>query len=669
MLRHLLLTVILFSLFMPEGLCQRRDDLASAMEAYEDGVNFLLAGKARKASRAFIQATKLDTGFVAAYRFQGIAFELMGEYASAAAAYQEVISRNPNFSRLLYYQLGMAYYRMSRPKIGLYYLERFRELQEEEISVFGRNGEEEAADEELALSRLESDIRSAKITQDSSQFINVTSISNLGAPINSSRLDLFPFFSSDRKELIFTRRESYLGDEDFLRGRRRSLTGDFTIAPFSSVDKKLGEGMLSIVRDGERIYFTVCSQEVGEVQCDLFTGILRNNRIQDVAPLPEYVNSSSWDSQAAISCDGQRLFFASFRPGGVGGSDLYTCHKLPDGSWSEPKNLGTGVNTPYNEEAPFISDDGNTLYFSSEGHYSLGDQDIFMSWWDRVEERWTRAINLGPPVNGPHRELGFHLSSDGQTGYIASDRPGGLGDLDIYTFKLSEKLSSEPVTYVSGYVSDSLTGQPIANYPIPTAGGATYYTNDRGRFFICASSEGVLPLSVDHPDYLPYNREYSIPAWENLKPYRIDLLLQKEYVPPVEEESPEEAIPEPEDPVSYVPRLVKPSPYIVRFNFDDASLTVREIEGIEKFVERMKGKKIKEIIITGYTDDIGDKGYNYKLSQERAKAVGIHLQGAGLRANEINIVGLGEIQGALQRALNRKVEIQVTYTELVEIRN
>jgi outer membrane protein OmpA-like peptidoglycan-associated protein len=668
MLRHLLLTVLLFSLFTPEAPAQRRDNLAGAMGAYEDGVNFLLAGKAKKASRSFTQAIKLDTGFVAAYRFQGIAFELLQDYPAAAAAYQEVLKRNPYFSRLLYYQLGMAYYRMSRPKVALHYLEQFRDLQEEDLGVFGRNGEEEAAEEQEVLLRLESDIRSAKITQDSTQFINVTEISNLGAPINSPRLDLFPFFSSDRKELIFTRRESYVGDEDFLRGRRRDLTGKFTIVPFISVDKKLGEGMLSIVRDGERIYFTVCSKEEEGGGCDLFTGILRNNKIQVVEPLPDYVNSPSWDSQAAISCDGQQLFFASFRPGGVGGSDIYTCRKMPDGSWSTPKNLGTGVNTPYDEEAPFLSDDGNTLYFTSNGHYSLGDTDIFMSWWDRVEERWTRAINLGPPVNGPHRELGFHLSSDGRTGYVASDRPGGLGDLDIYTFQLADRLSSEPITYVSGYVSDSLTGEPIANFAVPVADGATYYTNDQGRFFICASSEGVLPLSIDHPEYLPYQRDFAIPSWENLKPYRIDLLLQKEIMPPVEE-TPEEEIPEPMDSVTYVPRLVKPSPYIVRFNFDDASLTVREIEGIEKFVERMKDKNIDQIIITGYTDEVGDKGYNYKLSQQRAKAVGIHLQGAGLKANEINIVGLGEIQGALQRALNSKVEIQITYTELVEIRN
>jgi outer membrane protein OmpA-like peptidoglycan-associated protein len=425
--------------------------------------------------------------------------------------------------------------------------------------------------------------------------------------------------------------------------------------------------MLTFVRDGERVFFTQCNDDEESGYCKIYTGWLINGRIQDVEILPDYIMQNNWVSQPAISCDGQQLFFASIRPGGVGGSDIYRCRKNPDGSWSEPENLGLGVNTPKNEEGPFLSNDGLTLYFASEGHANLGEQDIFMSFWDEADQRFTQAMNLGPPVNGPHRELGFHLTSDGKTGYVASDRPGGYGELDIYGFELSDRLSSRPVTYVSGYVTDSLTGEPIVDQAIPVSEGNTYYTNYAGRFFICAPSAQALPLTVTHPNYLPYARDFAIPEWDNLQPYRIDLLLTKEPAPAsVTPPPPPEPAPEPVDTIRRKARLVKRN-LTVRFSFNDASLTPVQIENISKFVESVKDKHIVRITVTGFTDEVGESGYNIKLSQNRAKAVGIHLQTAGLKADEFKIVGMGELPGATERALNRKVEVTVRYRELVEI--
>lgn len=661
---------ILFFLFffLPLGIClsaQAKTGPVAARVSFNEGTDLLLAGKFKRAAKLFREAMDQDSSLISASRFLGIAEEQQGNYAEAASAYQRVINRDPYSSRLLYYQLGKVYYKMSRPELALHYLLQFEVLQEEDLGRFGRNGEEERREELAALERLNDDIRAASITQDSSQFVNVTKLFNLGPPINTIRADYFPFYSNDQLSMIYTRQGEFR-DEDLIKGRRSDREAKFNISRFGSINTTVkAEGMMTFVRDGERVFFTQCNDDEDSGYCKIYSGWLINGQLEDVEKLPDYIMASSWVSQPAISCDGQQLFFASIRPGGVGGSDIYMCRKLTDGTWSEPKNLGTGVNTPFNEEGPFLSNDGRTLYFASEGHANLGEQDIFMSFWDETDQRFSRAMNLGPPVNGPHRELGFHLTSDGKYGFVASDRPGGYGELDIYGFELSERLSSRPVTYVSGFVTDSLTGEPIINQRVPVTDGNTYYTNYEGRFFICAPSNATLPLTVTHPDYHPYERDFAIPPWENLKPYRIDLLLTTDSAPAAAPPPPPPP-PPPVDTIRRKARTVKRN-LTVRFNFNDASLTPVQIENINKFVESVKGKAITRIVITGFTDDVGDESYNIKLSQNRAKAVGIHLQTAGLKANEIKIVGMGELPGASERALNRKVEVTIQYRELVEL--
>lgn len=665
-------------------VAQPSSRFAAATAAFNKGVDQLLAGKPKRAVKSFREAVKIDGAFVTARRFAGTAEELLGNYPAAAEAYTAVLRQDSLHSRLLYYQLGRVYYKMSRPEQALHYYERFRSLQQTDRGRFGRNGEEEAATERRVLERLDAEVQAARITRDSTQFINVTELFNLGPPINTAQNDYFPFFANDLNSVLFTR-QGPLGDEDLLQARRKNRETNWNTTRFGSFNTTQPEGTCSLVRDGERIYFTLCKEDKEltakgsgpgrrkvQRECGLYAGWLRDGRIRDIEPLPEYISTPGyWETQATISCDEQQLFFVSNRPGGLGGTDIYVCQRQPDGSWGEPANLGDGVNTPQDEEAPFLSNDGQTLYFSSTGHYSLGDEDIFASWWDNSRKRFTRALNLGPPVNGPHRELGFHLSSDGRTGYVASDRPGGHGQLDIYGFKLSERLSGRPVTYVSGYVTDSLTGEPVVDQAVPVTGGQVYHTNYEGRFFICAPSNDPLPLTVDHPDYLPYARAFAVPTWENLRPYRIDLLLASESDPPPPPPPAPPTVAEPEEEAPDIVKRrtrIKKRNHTVLFNFEDASLTPRAIEGLQIFVDEIRGKNITNISVTGFTDNIGDAGFNVRLSQNRARAVSIHLKTAGVQANEIKVVGMGELPGASQRALNRKVEIVVTYRELAEIR-
>ena len=302
--------LLLFCLVSPLE-AQKGSDRKAASSAFDQGVKQLLAGKPKKALKPFRDAVQLDTGYIAARRFLGLAQELLGQYPAAADNYQRVLSRDTSFSRLLYYQLGKIYYKMSRPELAILYLEKFETLQARDIGEFGRNGEEEAAEEQRVLLRLENDIHAARITQDSTQLVNVLELYNLGAPINTRQNDYFPFFANDMNSFLFTRQGSF-GDEDLLQGRRKNKDAEWSTSRFGSFNTTQPEGTCSLVRDGERIYFTLC-KEIGKTEednpeltaksggnrtvqreCGLYAGWLIDGKIKSIEHLPDYISTPGY---------------------------------------------------------------------------------------------------------------------------------------------------------------------------------------------------------------------------------------------------------------------------------------------------------------------------------------------------------------------------------------
>ncbi|MFT2011144.1 hypothetical protein ACMA1I_20915 [Pontibacter sp. 13R65] len=145
-------------------------------------------------------------------------------------------------------------------------------------------------------------------------------------------------------------------------------------------------------------------------------------------------NEGAVETSMHVTDDGKFAFFSSDRPGGYGGLDLYICYKLPEGGWSDALNLGPAINTAYDEDAPFVDVETNTLYFSSKGHDSMGGFDIFKS--QIKGSVWSQAENLGVPVNSPSDDIYFSLTNDRSKAYFSSDRPGGYGRKDIYLILL-----------------------------------------------------------------------------------------------------------------------------------------------------------------------------------------------------------------------------------------
>ncbi|MBL4705125.1 MAG: PD40 domain-containing protein [Flavobacteriales bacterium] len=135
---------------------------------------------------------------------------------------------------------------------------------------------------------------------------------------------------------------------------------------------------------------------------------------------------------------GSKIYFASDRPDGYGGIDIYMCQKLPNGKWSQAQNLGPTINTKFDEDFPNISPDGKVLYFSSRGHTSMGGYDIFKAEWNPLKRKFGAVRNIGYPINTPEDNMNFRVSKSGRFGYISALRKGGFGDLDIYRVTFRE---------------------------------------------------------------------------------------------------------------------------------------------------------------------------------------------------------------------------------------
>ena len=149
------------------------------------------------------------------------------------------------------------------------------------------------------------------------------------------------------------------------------------------------------------------------------------------------VNSPSHESSACISPSGKVIYFSSDRAGGAGGSDIWRVKKTKEGNWSNPSNVGVPVNTPHNEDTPYISADGRSLFFASDAHETLGGFDIFQSVFE-TGRGWSEPKNLGFPINSCRDDLFFSVSGDGAIGYFSSSREGGKGGMDLYSVDLKK---------------------------------------------------------------------------------------------------------------------------------------------------------------------------------------------------------------------------------------
>ena len=276
--------------------------------------------------------------------------------------------------------------------------------------------------------------------------------------INTSMTEYVNTVSADGKKLFLTRRV----ESDQSRDQEDIFIYDIEkdyIAP-SPFNTSQNEGAITVSSDGTMCVYTACDRENTIGGCDLYI----RKYSEEFGWSAEYnlgpnVNSSFWESQSCFSSDGNYLYFISNRTGGYGKEDIWRSKITSDG-FLPAQNLGGQINTQNSELSPFLHADNITLYFASNGHVGLGEDDLFVSRRDNALQDWGKPYNLGYPINTHKSENSLIVSRNGKTAYYTSDVIG-FGKEDIFRFDLPDYLSANPVDDLELDIITNKTGSEV----------------------------------------------------------------------------------------------------------------------------------------------------------------------------------------------------------------
>lgn len=362
-------------------------------------------------------------------------------------------------------------------------------------------------------------------------------VRNMGAMINSPMHDYCPLVTADGNTMYFTsRREGTTGgmkdpngqymEDIYLALRIDEVWSNATNAG-TPLNSSVQDATVGISPDGQSmiIYRTAA----GLISGDLFETRKAGGGWSPPLLMTDHINSDAHEPSATIAPDGSEIYFTSDRDGGFGGRDLYRIRRMPDGSWSRPLNLGAMVNTPYDEDAPFLHSDGVTLFFSSNGHGTMGGYDIFKTQClDPDMNGWSVPENMGFPLNTVNDDIYFSLSDDGTTGYLSSERPGGLGGQDIYQVTFTD----DQLDYVAvlGVVTDGSDEPVRARLTVTDPTGeevvGVYNSDARtGRYLMILEPGGQYHVSVDARGFEVREAEFTARAPRGGREMALDITL------------------------------------------------------------------------------------------------------------------------------------------------
>lgn len=262
--------------------------------------------------------------------------------------------------------------------------------------------------------------------------INVK-FTRLDTSINTKFDDICPIVTPDNNLLYYSNNGHHIKeyDADVYSGRysekKKGVWQPSLQIPISSYDD---ENVVGITPDGNKI-LVYANGDYATHDIKMYIRKGAKFTKAQASDLPADMNTDDIEMGACFSNDGNTIYYASNRPGGRGGLDLYVSHRGPDGKWGPSENMGTDINTEYDENYPTLSPDGKTLYFASKGHDCIGGYDIFRIGFDESNGTWFKPFNMGFPLNTPLDDTKITFTADGSA-YIAAKRKEGVGNLDIY---------------------------------------------------------------------------------------------------------------------------------------------------------------------------------------------------------------------------------------------
>jgi outer membrane protein OmpA-like peptidoglycan-associated protein len=366
--------------------------------------------------------------------------------------------------------------------------------------------------------------RQLQICRNAQQLIQDTLnvfIQNVGAPINTNFTEYGPVISADESVLLFTSLKpqqtakkpgataTLTETEDIAITHKKD--GNWSAPKSIGLNTKTNIGSVGLSPDGQHLLIYMGGQTNNG---DIYSCEMQGDNWTNPVKLSSKINSTSQESSASLTPDQKTMYFSSNRPGGFGGQDVYVIRKNNSGEWGDPVNLGPMINTPYDEDSPFIHPDGQTLYFSSNGHNTMGGSDIFKT--VNNGKSWTMPVNMGYPINTVYNDNYFVLSADGKKGYYSSNRPGGLGGQDIYFLGIPEEQGVVPLTMMKGKIITGDKQVPVKIQIIEKESGEViknvYNPNSKtGQYLVIFPPGKSYDMVIEAKGYMPYLVNVCIP--------------------------------------------------------------------------------------------------------------------------------------------------------------
>ena len=503
-------------------------------------------------------------------------------------------------------------------------------------------------------------------------------IDNIGPEVNSQYPDYGAVISADESVIIFTSRRptstgaqgDYYPEDIFISNK---VGGKWT--PARNMGKPINtdahDATAGLSPDGTKLYVYIDEKGNG----NLFESNLKGAEWSKPERMNDNVNTKYHESSASLGFDGKTLYFVSQREGGMGSRDIYAAKMNDKGKWDKAVSIGPAINTQYGEEGAVIHPDGKTLYFSSQGHKTMGGYDIFKSVYENGV--WGEPENLGYPINTPDDDIFFTISASGKRGYYTSFTPDGFGEKDIYviTFLGPEKpvvLNGEDnllasltapvketviaptveikvaqVTLLKGIITDAMTQKPL-DAQIELVDNtkneviATFTSNSStGKYLVSLPAGKNYGIAVKKEGYLFHSENFDIPASAAFQEVNKDVQLKN---------------------VAVGSKIVLKN---IFFDFGKATLRPESTNELERLIKLLTDVPTLKIEISGHTDNKSSAEFNQKLSESRAKAVVDYLTGKGISKDRLTAVGYGLTQPIATndtdegRQMNRRTEFKI----------
>lgn len=605
--------------------------------------------KLQEAKNYLLKAIKKDPEFAAAYLLMGEIEIAKGDLSKAIDYKEQALSINPEYSKNEYFYLARLLMRAGE----------YEKCKKNSLKFLTFKNTNVNFQSEARQMTVNCDFASEAI-QSPVPF----NPKNLGNNINSDRPEYFPTFTGDGNTILFTRRvldpraiRRGGQQEDFFTSYREKTEWKEATPLANSINSFFNEGAPTLSADGKFLIFTSCQgidgkygdNRTGKGSCDLFYARRIGNKWGKPRNLGSKINTRHWESQPCFSADGRTLYF--IRAIKTGRSldpdqqDIYVSKLQNSGYWTEPKKLSNTINTPLREESVYIHPDGQTLYFGSNGHPGMGGMDLYFS---RLQENgeWGKPINLGYPINTSRNENSIVVSPDGNLAYFASDREGGFGDLDLYSFELPEKAKPIYASYMKGIVYDEETKEKLSAtfeiIDIATNEVLLISNSDpvTGEFLVNIPTNKNLAINVAKKGYFFFSKSFSINTTK--KPQNTDIPLSK--------------------------IKVSEKPFVLEnIFFDVAKFNLKQESRAEldKLYELMVQNEAVKIEIGGHTDSDGNAQKNQELSEKRAKSVVNYLVLKGIKLSRLTYAGYGSTKPRAKnnseknKALNRRTEVKI----------